>query len=80
VIAAPVIPAVSAHAAQRYIERVANVSLAEARAALASPAVVTACTFGAPFVRLASGHRIVIRGIDVVTVLEPAARGALGRY
>jgi phosphate uptake regulator len=76
----PVIPInISAHAAQRYIERVADVSVEQARAALSCRAVVTACAFGAPFVRLASGHRVVISGMDVVTVLPIVAAGTLGR-
>ena len=76
----PVIPInVTAHAAKRYIERVADVSVAEAREALRSPAICAACAFGAPFVRLPSGHRVVIHGIDVITVLQPAMRGTLGR-
>lgn len=79
-IVGPVVPInVTAHAARRYIERVANVSITEAREALLSPVILAACAFGAPFVRLPSGHRIVISGMDVVTVLQPALRGTLGR-
>lgn len=60
---------ISAHAVQRYQERVANVSDEQARAALNSPAVNLAANFGAPFVRIATGQRIVIENHVVVTVL-----------
>lgn len=60
---------ISAHAVQRYQERVANVTEGEARAALNSPAVNLAANFGAPFVRIATGQRIVIENHVVVTVL-----------
>jgi hypothetical protein len=57
------------HAVERYQERVANLPDAAVRAALASPAVHTAAAIGAPFVKLATGQRIVLRGSRVITVL-----------
>ncbi|MGE4307079.1 MAG: hypothetical protein AB7E24_23970 [Novosphingobium sp.] len=77
---------VSAHAISRYRERVADVSYDEARAALSIRAVECAAAFGAKFVRLAGGQRIVIENGVVVTV-KPATeyrrqvrRNGLGRY
>lgn len=60
---------VTAHAIERYQERVANLSDEAVIEAILSPAVVKAATFGAPFVRLATGQRIVIEDSVVVTVL-----------
>lgn len=61
-------PVITAHAIERFQERVANLPDAEARQALldlAGPAL----QFGAPFVRLGTGQRIVIANGRVVTVL-----------
>jgi len=60
---------ITAHAIERYRERVADVSVDEARQALLSPAVLQAAEFGAPYVRLGTGQRIVIANGAVVTVL-----------
>lgn len=60
---------ITEHAIERYQERVANVSEADARIALSSPAVTTAADFGAPYVKLGTGQRIVIEGGRVITVL-----------
>jgi hypothetical protein len=57
------------HAIQRYRERVADVPAAEIWRALDCPAVRTAIAFGARFVRLAGGQRLVIEANRVVTVL-----------
>ena len=65
---------VTFHAVQRYQERVENVTEDAARARLSCPAIVTAAKFGAPIVRLGSGHRVVIKDGSVVTVLLPAMR------
>lgn len=68
---------VTLHAVERYQQRVANVSDAEARAALSCRNFQLAADFGAPFVRLGTGHRVVIEQHRVVTVLpadHPARR------
>lgn len=60
---------VTAHAIERYRERVANVPEAQARAMLASNAVRTAIAFVCEYVRLGTGQRIVIENGCIVTVL-----------
>lgn len=77
---------VSSHAISRYMERVRRCRYDEAYAALSCPAVVSAIAFGAKFVRLAGGQRIVIENGVVVTV-QPAVnyrrqvrRVGLSRY
>jgi hypothetical protein len=62
---------VSSHAISRYRECVAPVSYDEARAALATPVIEAAACFGAHYVRLGGGQRVVIEEGTVVTVLEP---------
>ena len=77
---------VSSHAIERYQERIANVSDDEARAALSSRAIQLAASFGARFVRLATGHRVAIADNTVTTVLPPmhhkrqVHRVGLGRF
>tara|TARA_R110000772_G_scaffold89304_2_gene185141 strand:+ start:21695 stop:21970 length:276 start_codon:yes stop_codon:yes gene_type:complete len=61
--------AVSNHAVERYIERVAAVSHAKALAAMQTPTIRLAASIGAPFVKLGSGHVVVIEGGAVVTIL-----------
>jgi len=61
---------VTRHAVQRYCERVCAVSPTTAKRALSSTAVQAAVAFGAPFVRLPTGQRIVVREGNVVTVLQ----------
>jgi hypothetical protein len=63
------------HAIDRFIERVAPVSRAEAARIMlaAERAIETAAAFGGRIVRLPSGARLICRGkpqIRVVTVLE----------
>lgn len=60
---------VTDHAIERFRERVANLSKAEIVAALNSPAIQAADRFGAPFVKLGTGQRIVIHNHAVITVL-----------
>lgn len=60
---------VSSHAVSRFRERVAPLPEAEVRAILSSTIIERAAAFGACFVRLGTGHRIVIQGDAVVTVL-----------
>jgi len=60
---------ITAHAIERYIERVAPVTPDEAHAALDSAAVRCAAEIGARFVRLGTGQRIVLQGHTVVTVM-----------
>jgi len=77
---------VTNHAVLRYQERVAPVSMERARAILSSPTMQRAADFGATFVRLGTGQRVVIQDQTVVTV-QPAdhyarqvKRRGLGRY
>ena len=65
---------VTRHAIDRYQERVANVPEDAARRALSTVAIRTAADFGAEYVRLGTGHRVVINCGSVVTVLEPRHR------
>lgn len=60
---------VSSHAIVRYQERVANVTAAQALAALTSPVIRRAAEFGAPYVKLGGGQHVVLEGSTVVTVL-----------
>ncbi|MFK4871643.1 hypothetical protein [Novosphingobium sp. ZW T3_23] len=60
---------VSSHAVSRYRERVAPVSYDEAVAALSTPTIERAAAFGARYVRLPTGQRIVLDCDRVVTVL-----------
>ncbi|AOR77208.1 hypothetical protein [Novosphingobium resinovorum] len=77
---------VSAHALDRYRERVRMVSYEEARAALSTPLIEAAAAFGARYVRLGTGHRILINAGVVVTVMpveqyrRQIRRHGLGRY
>lgn len=60
---------VSAHAVERYRERVRDVPAETIHAVLAGPAVRAAVAFGARYVKLGTGHRVVLDGATVVTVL-----------
>lgn len=60
---------VTRHAIQRYRERVADVPAAEIWRAFDSRAVRVAIDFGARFVRLAGGQRVVLEENRVVTIL-----------
>ena len=77
---------ITAHAIERYIERVAPVTPDEAHAALDSAAVRCAAEIGARFVRLHGGQRIVLQGCTVVTVMpsenyrKQVRRRGMGRY
>lgn len=62
-------PYLTRHAIQRYRERVADVPAAEIWRVLDCPAVRTAIVFGARFVRLAGGQRLVLEQDRIVTVL-----------
>lgn len=65
---------ITAHAVLRYQQRVTPCTPDEAREALSSLAVHQAAMFGAPYVRLATGQRIVLDGSVVVTVLPIGQR------
>ena len=60
---------ITRHALDRYAERVAPLDEATIRRRLSCPAIRAAIAFGAPYVRLASGHRVALEGDCVVTVL-----------
>lgn len=62
------------HAVVRYRERVAAVTEEAARIALSSATIRAAISFGAHFVRLGTGQRVVIEGDRIITVL-PAGTG-----
>ena len=77
---------VTRHAIQRYQQRVRAVSDDEAITALTTPAIVIAANFGAKYVRLGTGHRVVIQNRAIVTV-QPVEhykrmihREGLGRF
>lgn len=61
---------VTSHAISRYIERIdPQADYDTAHAALSSPVIRQAVEFGARFVRLGSGHRVVIEDSAIVTVM-----------
>ena len=60
---------VTAHAIQRYRERVADVTEDAARTVLSGPVFQIAVQIGAGIVRLGTGHRAVIDDGCVITVL-----------
>lgn len=68
------------HAIQRYRERVADVPASAIWAALDTPTVRIAIDFGARFVRLSGGQRIVLEKNRIVTILpRERCRGSLHR-
>lgn len=69
---------ITRHAIERYRERVADVPAAAIWRALDCPAVRIAIDFGARFVRLSGGQRIVLCENRVVTILpREYGRGSL---
>ncbi|WP_086619233.1 hypothetical protein [Erythrobacter tepidarius] len=73
-------PFLTRHAIQRYRERVADLPAAEIWRALDVPAVRVAIEFGARFVRLAGGQRVVLEENRIVTILpRDHCRGSLSR-
>lgn len=60
---------VTAHARQRYRERVADIPDADIDAALSTRAFGTAEDIGAPVVILPTGQRAIIKGHHIITVL-----------
>lgn len=70
---------VTNHAIERYQQRVANVSVAEAIAALSGPAFQIAHKIGRGAVRLPSGHRAICLNGVVTTVLPKGTRASWGR-
>lgn len=60
---------VTHHAIVRFQQRVANVSHEVARSILSSPVIQKAAQFGAHYVRLGTGQRVVIDQGKVITVL-----------
>lgn len=61
---------VTRHACERFVERVAPCSFAEAKASILShsKALETAVAFGAEVVKLGTGHRLILQGATVVSV------------
>lgn len=71
---------ISAHALERAMERIPGVTSAEeARAVLSSKTIMMAIEFGARFVRLGTGQRVLVEDDCVVTVL-PAEYGMKPRW
>jgi len=70
---------VSAHAIARYQERVRLCTDDEARAALANDRIRRIVAFGAKYFRLGTGHRVVIEGETIATVLPLEARPKMHR-
>lgn len=68
---------VTDHAVERYRERVADLPDRAIRAALSSDAFEAAARFGAPFVKLPTGQRALIRDYAVVTVLPKNTRAGV---
>lgn len=69
---------VTAHAAQRFIERInPTLTTEQARAEIASHerAIVAAANFGCRCVRLGSGAKLVLSGTSVVTVITRHSMG-----
>ena len=62
-------PIITGHAVQRYRERVADIPLSRIAEALDCPAIRSAISFGAPYVRLPGGQRVALDGARVVTIL-----------
>ena len=74
---------VTLHAVERYRERVADVTPAQARSAMSSRTVQLAADIGAPYVKLPTGHRLAIHQHRVITVLPQIgnrAKAQLARY
>jgi hypothetical protein len=61
---------VTRNAMDRYREQVADVSDHEIFVALSGPTFELAAEIGAPFVRLGTGQRAVIRDHSVITILS----------
>jgi len=68
-------PRITAHAIARYRERVACIPDEQVLSALSRDIIRRAIAFGARYVRLGTGQRIVLDGATVVTVLPCGARG-----
>lgn len=60
---------VTCHAIERYQERVENVPAAEITRRLNAPVFQSAADFGAPYVKLSGGQRVVIVERRIITVL-----------
>lgn len=70
---------VTPHAIERYQQRVANVTVAEAIAALSGPAFQIIHAIGRGAVRLPSGHRAICENGVVTTVLTKGSRASWDR-
>ena len=72
---------ITQHAIDRYRERVADMPDQAIVAQLTTDAVLAAARFGAPYVRLPTGQRIVIQRGAVVTILpNDTPRGYVVRF
>ena len=68
------------HAFDRYRQRLARIPQDEIEQHLNQPIFQIAADFGAPYVRLPSGHRVVIKNHAVITILPPDFQpGRMGR-
>jgi hypothetical protein len=69
---------VTLHAIERYQQRVENVPAIEVHRRLNAPALRKAAEFGARFVRLSGGQRIVMKDWRIITILpRDHCRGSL---
>jgi len=70
--------AITQHAVERYAERVANVTLAEARRrlALCERAVLAAAGIGCKSIKLGCGARLALEGAKIVIVYPPHPKGS----
>lgn len=59
---------ITAHAIDRYRERVANIPDEQIRARLNAPIIARAIDFGARTIRLGTGQRLIIDNQTIVTI------------
>ncbi len=67
-------PRITSHAIARYRERVACLTDEQIEAELSREVIRRAIAFGARYVRLGTGQRIVLDGATIVTVLPHMQR------
>ncbi|MDK4804924.1 MAG: hypothetical protein OC190_00075 [Novosphingobium aromaticivorans] len=69
---------VTTYAIQRYQDQVRNLPDRDVLAPLSGPVIELAADFGAPCVRLPTGHRVMLKGHRVITVFAAGTgRGAV---
>ncbi len=68
---------ITRHAIERFQERVQNLPTDQVVAALSTPFIQRAIEFGAKYVKLAKGQRVVIENGRIITVLPKEHRAGL---